>query len=49
MAEAFNPNSESEQTNNLKTLKVLGFYLWPEGRWDLRLRVVAAILNLSTP
>jgi ATP-binding cassette, subfamily B, heavy metal transporter len=46
MAEAFNPNSESEQTNNLKTLKVLGFYLWPEGRWDLRLRVVAAIIFL---
>ena len=46
MRQAFNPNSESEQTNNLKTLKVLGFYLWPEKRWDLRLRVIAAVVFL---
>lgn len=46
MSQAFNPNSESEQTNNLKTLKVLGFYLWPEKRWDLRLRVIAAVVFL---
>ncbi len=46
MSQAFNPNSESEQTNNLKTLKVLGFYLWPEKRWDLRFRVIAAVIFL---
>jgi ATP-binding cassette, subfamily B, heavy metal transporter len=46
MSQAFNPNSESEQTNNLKTLKVLGFYLWPEKRWDLRFRVIAAVVFL---
>jgi ATP-binding cassette, subfamily B, heavy metal transporter len=46
MRPAFNPNSESEKTNNLKTLKVLGFYLWPEKRWDLRLRVIAAVVFL---
>ncbi len=46
MRQAFNPNSESDQTNNLKTLKVLGFYLWPEKRWDLRLRVIAAVVFL---
>lgn len=46
MSESFNANSENEQTNNLKTLKTLGVYLWPDKRWDLRLRVVAAVLFL---
>lgn len=43
---AFNPNSEQDQTQNLRTLKTLGLYLWPVGRWDLRLRVLAAIVFL---
>ena len=46
MSQHFNANSESEQTNNLKTLKALGFYLWPKKRWDLRLRVIAAVVFL---
>ncbi|MBY0384563.1 hypothetical protein K2X05_05340 [bacterium] len=46
MSQSFNANSENEETNNLKTLKTLGIYLWPEKRWDLRLRVVAAVLFL---
>lgn len=46
MSESFNANSENEQTNNLKTLRTLGVYLWPEKRWDLRLRVLAAVLFL---
>ncbi len=46
MSPGFNPNSDSDKTQNLKTLKTLGIYLWPEGRWDLRVRVIAAIFFL---
>lgn len=46
MSAGFNPNSENDKTQNLKTLKTLGIYLWPQGRWDLRLRVIAAITFL---
>ncbi|MCC6138820.1 MAG: metal ABC transporter permease, partial [Bdellovibrionaceae bacterium] len=46
MSAGFNPNSDNDKTQNLRTLKTLGIYLWPEGRWDLRLRVVAAVIFL---
>lgn len=46
MSAGYNPNSDADNTQNLKTLKTLGIYLWPQGRWDLRLRVVAAVVFL---
>lgn len=46
MSPGFNANSDNDQTQNLRTLKTLGLYLWPKGRWDLRLRVLAAIAFL---
>lgn len=57
MSAGYNPNSDTDKTQNLKTLKTLGFYLWPKDRWDLRIRVlwaiffliVAKLLNIYVP
>lgn len=46
MSKGFNPNTDSDKTQNLRTLKTLGHYLWPVGRWDLRVRVIAAVVFL---
>lgn len=46
MSSGFNPNSDADKTQNLKTLKTLGQYLWPQQRWDLRVRVIWAIFFL---
>lgn len=37
---------DGSTTNHWQTLKTLGFYLWPQKRWDLRVRVVFAVLFL---
>ncbi|MEM7180492.1 MAG: ABC transporter ATP-binding protein/permease [Spirochaetota bacterium] len=38
---------KSEKQNHWRTLKTLGSHLWPDGRWDLRLRVLAALVFLT--
>ncbi|MFK8138393.1 MAG: ABC transporter ATP-binding protein/permease [Bdellovibrionales bacterium] len=38
---------EEKVNSGWGTLKILGKHLWPEGRWDLRLRVVIALFFLG--
>jgi ABC-type transport system involved in Fe-S cluster assembly fused permease/ATPase subunit len=42
----FDSVNESETSQNWRTLRELLTYLWPKGRFDLRLRVVLAMLSL---
>ena len=42
----FNALNETNRTDHWATLRELGGYLWPEGRPDLKARVVAALLAL---
>ncbi|MCB9073195.1 MAG: ABC transporter ATP-binding protein/permease [Bdellovibrionaceae bacterium] len=46
MSASFNSIETSDNTNHWKTLKTFGSYLWPENRWDLRLRVLLALFFL---
>jgi ABC-type transport system involved in Fe-S cluster assembly fused permease/ATPase subunit len=39
--------SEVKESNHWKTLKTLGHYLWPEGRRDLKTRVICALVLLG--
>ncbi|MCO5113013.1 MAG: ABC transporter ATP-binding protein/permease [Bdellovibrionaceae bacterium] len=36
----------SQKSNHFKTIKTLGFYLWPKGRMDLKIRVLLAVCFL---
>jgi ATP-binding cassette, subfamily B, heavy metal transporter len=46
MSSSYSPIEQSNSTNHWKTLKTLGFYLWPNDRWDLRMRVIFAVIFL---
>ena len=47
MRTTFNPEVEEPGRGHWRTLATLMPYLWPVGRWDLRIRVVAAMLLLA--
>jgi ABC-type transport system involved in Fe-S cluster assembly fused permease/ATPase subunit len=47
MDKHFDVTKESKGRNHWKTLKTLGYYLWPEQRRDLKLRVVIALVSLA--
>lgn len=42
----FNPEEDKPEFSHWNTFKTLGHYLWPRGRFDLRMRVIAAVLFL---
>ena len=44
---SFDVTKESKGRNHWKTLKKLGFYLWPKKRTDLKLRVIVALGSLA--
>ena len=46
MRTTFDPSAETSGRSHWRTLGILMPYLWPEGRWDLRLRVMAAMILL---
>lgn len=43
---AFDTSRETKQTHHWKTLKGLSHHLWPQGRTDLKVRVVLSVLSL---
>ncbi|MEM7537290.1 MAG: ABC transporter ATP-binding protein/permease [Chloroflexota bacterium] len=47
MTTQFNAATESNQRNHLITLRVLGAYLWPADRNDLKIRVVLALVCMA--
>jgi len=47
MRTTFNPEVEGLGRSHWMTLATLMPYLWPRGRWDLRFRVVLAMLLLA--
>ena len=47
MRTTFNPEVEGLGRSHWITLATLMPYLWPRGRWDLRFRVVLAMLLLA--
>lgn len=48
VSDTFDATREHESTQHWQTLKQLAHYLWPEGRRDLRARVIFALLFLLT-
>jgi ATP-binding cassette subfamily B protein len=47
MRNRFSPQSAAERGGDLRTVRTLLPYLWPEGERELRLRVAAAVLFLA--
>ncbi|MDA1097836.1 MAG: ABC transporter ATP-binding protein/permease [Proteobacteria bacterium] len=47
MRRSFDPTAEGSSRSHWRTLATLMPYLWPRGRWDLRLRVIVAIVLLA--
>ena len=43
MRSRFNPAEDGPSGSHWQTLATLMPYLWPQGRWDLRIRVVIAM------
>ncbi|TPV96492.1 MAG: ABC transporter ATP-binding protein/permease [Myxococcales bacterium FL481] len=43
----FDATTDSTDRNHWNTLKILGHYLWPKDRFDLRMRVVVAMAALA--
>ncbi len=43
---SFNVDSESPKAGHWQTIKTLGIYLWPNGQFELKIRVLIAILFL---
>ena len=43
---SFNVDSESPKAGHWQTIKTLGIYLWPSGQFELKIRVLIAILFL---
>jgi len=48
MASAFDPNADATSRSHWRTLATLLPYLWPEGRVDLKFRVVLALILLAS-
>ena len=46
---SFEPTGSEERKNHLRTLKSLVVYLWPQGRLDLKFRVILALASLALP
>lgn len=46
MSNTFDAVREKPETRHMQTLKSLLPYLWPQGRWDLKTRVIVSILCL---
>lgn len=46
-APTFDANKYNEEKNHWKTLKVLGSYLWPASRLDLKIRVCLSLFSLA--
>ncbi|MEK9764750.1 MAG: ABC transporter transmembrane domain-containing protein, partial [Deltaproteobacteria bacterium] len=44
---SFEPTGSEERKNHLRTLKSLVVYLWPQGRLDLKFRVILALASLA--
>ena len=44
---SFEPTGLEERKNHLRTLKSLVVYLWPQGRLDLKFRVILALASLA--
>ncbi|MEY3045113.1 MAG: hypothetical protein RL242_1955 [Pseudomonadota bacterium] len=44
---SFEPTGSEERKNHLRTLKSLVVYLWPQGRLDLKIRVILALASLA--
>jgi len=44
---AFDSERDNNEANHSKTIKELGRYLWPKKRFDLKLRLILAILFLA--
>ncbi|MBT3535223.1 MAG: ABC transporter ATP-binding protein/permease [Rhodospirillaceae bacterium] len=47
MRTTFDPTAESTGRSHWHTLATLMPYLWPQGRWDLRFRVIVAMVLLA--
>ncbi len=47
MRTTFDPTAESTGGSHWHTLATLMPYLWPQGRWDLRFRVIVAMVLLA--
>lgn len=47
MSNSFDPNADSVERSHWSTLWTLLPYLWPKNRWDLRSRVVLALILLA--
>ena len=43
----FDATEDAPARGHWKTLRILGSHLWPEGRWDLRVRILLALLALE--
>ncbi len=43
---SFNVDSESPKAGHWQTIKTLGIYLWPKGQFELKIRVLIAVLFL---
>ncbi len=48
MRRSFDPTAEGPRRSHWRTLATLMPYLWPLGRWDLRLRVIGAMVLLAS-
>ena len=48
MRGSFDPTAEGPSRSHWRTLATLMPYLWPQGRWDLRFRVIVAMILLAT-
>ena len=44
---SFEQTGSEERKNHLRTLKSLVVYLWPQGRLDLKIRVILALASLA--
>ena len=44
---SFETTGSEERKNHLRTLKSLVVYLWPQGRLDLKFRVILALASLA--
>ena len=44
---SFETTGSEERKNHLRTLKSLAVYLWPQGRLDLKFRVILALASLA--
>ncbi|MDP6872234.1 MAG: ABC transporter ATP-binding protein/permease [Alphaproteobacteria bacterium] len=48
MSNSFDPTAEGPSRSHWRTLGTLMPYLWPAGRWDLRFRVIVAMILLAS-